>query len=298
MTVKVKSILLIFILLLTLAIPQQASGQNSAMQAESATVSPDSMSSGSTTVTTVDPVRIYEEAVKPERLSTSLEIMILMTVLALVPSILVMMTSFTRIIIVLGLLRQAMGTQQLPPSQVITALALFMTFFIMAPTWNNINADAITPYVNPAEGQAAISQQEMWSRTIAHMRTFMIKQIEATGNTDDVYMFVSFDETAPELGQKLQDGTLQWKDVSTAALIPAFMTSELKQAFLMGFYIYLPFLVIDMVISSILMSMGMMMLPPVMISMPFKLLLFVMVDGWQMIVGNLIHSFTSNPPVI
>ncbi len=265
---------------------------------ETSAVSPTSTVASDTAVNTIDPVQIYQDAMQPERLSTSLEIMLLMTVLALVPSILVMMTSFTRIIIVLGLLRQAMGTQQLPPSQVITALALFMTFFIMGPTWNNINGDAIQPYVNPAEGQVAISQQEMWSRTIAHMRNFMIRQIESTGNTDDVYLFVSFDETAPELGEKLRDGTLQWKDVSTAALIPSFMTSELKQAFLMGFYIYLPFLVIDMVIASILMSMGMMMLPPVMISLPFKLLLFVMVDGWQMIVGNLIHSFTSNPPAI
>ncbi len=270
----------------------------SASSGETSIVSPDQAVNSSTTVNTIDPVEIYQNAVKPERLTTSLEILVLMTVLALVPSILVMMTSFTRIVIVLGLLRQAMGTQQLPPSQVITALALFMTFFIMGPTWKNINADALQPYVNPGEGQVAISQEEMWSRTIAHMRNFMIRQVESTGNTDDVYLFVSFDETSPELGEKLRDGTLQWKDVSTAALIPAFMTSELKQAFLMGFYIYLPFLVIDMVIASVLMSMGMMMLPPVMISLPFKLLLFVMVDGWHLIVGNLIHSFTSNPPVI
>ena len=262
------------------------------------TVSPDATTDSSTTVDRFDLGQQYQDAMKPERLSVTLEIVILMTAISLVPSILVMMTSFTRIIVVLGLLRQAMGTQQLPPAQVITALALFMTFFIMGPTWKDINQDAIQPYVNPPEGQAPIGQDELWSRSIAHFRSFMIRQVEATGNTDDVYMFVSFDETSPELGQKLQDGTLQWQDVSTAALIPAFMTSELKQAFLMGFYIYLPFLVIDMVIASILMSMGMMMLPPVMISLPFKLLLFVMVDGWHTVIGTLIHSFTSNPPPI
>ena len=293
MTKYVLTLLIIFCLLPVKTVLAQAESTTA-----ETTVSPDRATDATTTINISDPLQGIEEAVKPERLSVTLEIVILMTAIALVPSILVMMTSFTRIVVVLGLLRQAMGTQQLPPSQVITALALFMTFFIMGPTWKDINRDAIQPYVNPPEGQAPIGQQELWSRTIAHFRSFMIKQIEATGNTDDVYMFVSFDETAPELGEKLRDGNLQWKDVSTAALIPAFMTSELKQAFLMGFYIYLPFLVIDMVIASILMSMGMMMLPPVMISLPFKLLLFVMVDGWHTVIGTLIHSFTSNPPPI
>ena len=290
--------ILITILLITILCPVQSLFAQSTTAVEENVVTPDQTANTNTTINISDPIDMYQNAIKPERLSVSLEIIVLMTAIALVPSILVMMTSFTRIIVVLGLLRQAMGTQQLPPAQVITALALFMTFFIMGPTWKDINRDALQPYVNPPEGQAPISQDLLFSRTIAHFRAFMIKQIEATGNTDDVYMFVSFDETAPELGEKLRDGTLQWQDVSTAALIPAFMTSELKQAFLMGFYIYLPFLVIDMVIASILMSMGMMMLPPVMISLPFKLLLFVMVDGWHTVVGTLIHSFTSNPPPI
>ncbi len=288
---------IVITIILCLGSVQMAFGQVESVTGETV-VSPDTVVDSNTTINISDPGQMIQDAVKPERLSVTLEIVILMTAIALVPSILVMMTSFTRIIVVLGLLRQAMGTQQLPPAQVITALALFMTFFIMGPTWKDINRDAIQPYVNPPEGQAPIGQEELWSRTIAHFRSFMIRQIEATGNTDDVYMFVSFDETSPELGEKLRNGTLQWQDVSTAALIPSFMTSELKQAFLMGFYIYLPFLVIDMVIASILMSMGMMMLPPVMISMPFKLLLFVMVDGWHTVVGTLIHSFTSNPPPI
>jgi flagellar biosynthetic protein FliP len=240
-----------------------------------------------------NPSQILEEAVKPEKLSASLEIMFLLTVLTLVPAILVMTTSFTRIVVVLALLRQAIGTQQLPPSQVITGLALFMTFCVMTPTWNMINNDAIQPYVNPAEGEAAISQTEAWGKARTHIRQFMINQIENTGNTEDVYLFVSFGEPDAQLVGKIEQETLQWQDVEMTALVPAFITSELKQAFLMGFYIYLPFLIIDMVVASILMSMGMMMLPPVLISLPFKLLLFVLVDGWNLVVGSLMASFSN-----
>lgn len=243
----------------------------------------------------LNPAEIVDNATKPDRLSASLEILILMTVLSLAPAILVMTTCFTRIIVVLALLRQAMATQQLPPAQVITGLSLFMTFCVMAPTWKQIHADAISPYINPATEEERIDRGEFWQRTKVHLRRFMINQIESCGNTEDVYMFVEFAGQDEQLRQKIQEETLQWQDVPLTSLIPAFITSELKQAFIMGFYIYLPFLVIDMVIASILMSMGMMMLPPILISLPFKLLLFVLVDGWHLVIGSLMSSFTNNP---
>ena len=244
-----------------------------------------------------NPMGFIEEAAKPERLSSSLEIMLLLTVLSLVPAILVMTTSFVRIVVVLSLLRQAIGTQQLPPSQVITGLALFMTFCVMGPTWSRINNDAIQPYVNPAENTAPIDQSEAWVRAKYHIRDFMIRQIDMSGNTEDVYMFAAFGSPSVEVQNKIRDEELNWEDIEMATLISAFMTSELKQAFLMGFYIYLPFLIIDMVIASILMSMGMMMLPPVLISLPFKLLLFVLVNGWHLVIGSLLSSFTNNPAI-
>jgi flagellar biosynthesis protein FliP len=242
----------------------------------------------------LNPSAIIEESLTPTKLSGTLQILLLMTVLSLAPAILVMTTCFTRIIVVLALLRQAMATQQLPPSQVVTGLALFMTFCVMTPTWQKINAEAIQPYVNPAPNAKPISGAQAWDAARTHIRRFMINQLENTGNMEDVYLFVEFNSPSPEIVAKLQNNTLQWQDVSLAALIPAFVTSELKQAFIMGFYIYLPFLVIDMVIASLLMSMGMMMLPPVLISLPFKLLLFVLVDGWRLVVGSLMASFTSN----
>ncbi|MBN2212160.1 MAG: flagellar type III secretion system pore protein FliP [Sedimentisphaerales bacterium] len=242
----------------------------------------------------LDPARLVENATKPEKLSSSLEIMLLLTVLSLAPAVLVMTTCFTRIVVVLALLRQAMATNQLPPAQVITGLALFMTFCVMAPTWKQIHADAIAPYIDPSEGVAAIDRGEAWRRAQVHMRRFMITQIENNGNEEDVYMFAEFSSPDAVMQEKIRNETLQWSDVPLTTLIPAFITSELKQAFLMGFYIYLPFLVIDMVIASILMSMGMMMLPPVLISLPFKLLLFVLVDGWHLVVGTLMAGFTNN----
>ena len=239
----------------------------------------------------LDPARLVDNATAPQKLSSTLEIMLLLTVLSLAPAILVMTTCFTRIIVVLGLLRQAMATNQLPPSQVITGLALFMTICVMAPTWSQINAEALQPYMNPAPGVAAIDRSVAWGRAQAHLRGFMIRQIETAGNSEDVYLFVEFRQPDAALQEKIRQEQLQWQDVSLSALVPAFVTSELKQAFIMGFYIYLPFLIIDMVVASILMSMGMMMLPPVLISMPFKLLLFVLVDGWRLVVGTLMSSF-------
>jgi len=242
-----------------------------------------------------DPSAFLDNAVKPEKLSGTLEILLLMTVLSLAPAFLVMTTCFTRIVVVLSLLRQAMATQQLPPPQVIIGLALFMTFAVMAPTWNRINSQALQPYVNPVEGDDPISFEDASAITVVHLRSFMWQQIENCGNGEDVYMFMEFSSPPPELHDAIREGMLKYESVPTAVLIPAFITSELKQAFIMGFYIYLPFLIIDMVIASILMSMGMMMLPPILISLPFKLLLFVLVDGWHLVIGTLMQSFINNP---
>jgi flagellar biosynthetic protein FliP len=212
----------------------------------------------------------------PENFSAAMQIIILLTVLSLAPAILIMMTSFTRMIIVLSLLRQALGTQQLPPNQILIGLSLFMTFIVMSPTLSRVNSEAIQPYMN---GQ--IDQKSALVRAGQPLREFMITQIRARNNDEDVLLFTEFS------GQKVTS----WSDVGTMQLIPGFMLSELKTAFLMGFTVYLPFLIVDMVISSILISMGMMMLPPVLISLPFKLLLFVLVDGWRLITGNLMGSF-------
>jgi flagellar biosynthetic protein FliP len=216
-----------------------------------------------------------------EGLSSSLQILILLTVLSLAPAILLMTTCYVRIIVVLGLLRQALGTGQLPPSQVITSISLFMTLFIMTPVWNQVYSDAIAPYT--AEG-STMSVQEAWDAGVAPMRQFMSRQIDMAGNHDDVYLFFKYyDPTGapPEY----------FEDVPLRVLLPAYMLSELKTAFLMGFQIFLPFLLIDLVVAAVTISMGMMMLPPAMISLPFKLLLFVLIDGWHLVVGMLLESF-------
>lgn len=214
---------------------------------------------------------------KRETFSSAMQIIILLTVLSLAPAILIMMTSFTRIIIVLSLLRQAMGTQQLPPNQILIGLSLFMTFLVMGPTWQKVNHDALQPYMS-----GAIEQPAALAAAVTPVREFMIGQIRKNKNDADVLLF---SEMAHEPSPK------SWKDVGTFTLIPAYMLSELKTAFILGFEVYLPFLIIDMVISSVLISMGMMMLPPALISLPFKLLLFVLVDGWHLITGSLMKSF-------
>jgi flagellar biosynthetic protein FliP len=206
-----------------------------------------------------------------------MQIIILLTVLSLAPAIMLMMTSFTRIIIVLSLLRQALGTAQLPPNQVLVGLALFMTCLVMAPTWNKVNDTALSPYMN-----GNLDQKTALSLAVIPVREFMEKQIENSHNEADVDLFMDFAH---------QPRAKTWNDVGTMTLIPAFMLSELKTAFMLGFKVYLPFLIIDMVISSILISMGMMMLPPALISLPFKILLFVLVDGWRLITGSLMGSF-------
>jgi flagellar biosynthetic protein FliP len=233
-----------------------------------------------------NPVAMLESASKAVpgmggSLSGTLNIMILLTVLALVPTIMVMCTCFVRFMIVFGLLKQAIGAQNIPPAQVITALSLFMTFMVMAPTIDRIQNEALAPY---QRGEIT-NQLEMWDKAKQPMRDFMFAQIEAAENWSALYMVLEYrgvDASEPE--------KLTRADVDMISLIPAYMLSELKVAFLMGFRVYLPFLIIDMVISSLLISMSMMMLPPVLISLPFKLLLFVLVDGWQLVVGSLLQS--------
>ncbi len=216
-----------------------------------------------------------------ENIAPAMQVIVLLTVLSLAPSILLMMTCFTRIVIVLALLRQALGTQQLPPNQVMVGLALFMTFVVMGPTIAEINNTAIQPYL---DGKSGLTQAEALHRALLPCRKFMSNQIEAAGNGADVDLFMDFAH---------RPRAKKWSEVPTLSLVPAFILSELKTAFLIGFKVYLPFLVIDIVISAILISMGMMMLPPAMVSLPFKLLLFVLVDGWTLICASLMSSFVT-----
>lgn len=213
--------------------------------------------------------------------TASLRILVLLTILTIAPSILIMMTSFTRIVVVLALLRQAIGTQQLPPGQVLVGLAMIMTMLIMAPTWQKMKTTAVDPYLNGDLNQA--SAFEIGAKPL---RDFMFRQIEAAGNEENVYVFHEYVN-----GPLPVDKELKKSEIGLSTLVPAFVLSELKTSFVMGFRIYLPFLVIDMVIASILISMGMMMLPPVLISLPFKLMLFVLADGWGLVVGSLLASF-------
>ncbi|MCH7808697.1 MAG: flagellar type III secretion system pore protein FliP [Planctomycetes bacterium] len=229
-----------------------------------------------------DLTHLVPTATDPAGVSASLQILVLLTVLTLVPSILVMMTAFPRIVIVLALLRQAVGTPQLPPGQILLGLSLFMTMLVMAPTWHKIQTQAATPYF---DGQ--MGQREAVEIAVGHIKDFMYRQIDQAGNHEDVYLFLEYaeDREIPE------EEEIVVGDVSMTVMVPAFILSELKTAFIMGFRVYLPFLVIDMVIATILLSMGMMMLPPVLISLPFKLLLFVLADGWHLVVGTLLNSF-------
>lgn len=212
--------------------------------------------------------------------SQPLEIIILLTLIALAPSMLIMMTCFTRIVIVLGFLRTAMQTQSTPPNMVITGMALFLTFFIMAPVFSEINEVAYQPYVSEE-----LTTEEALDAASVPLKKFMLKQT----SQDDLQFFLDLSKTEePEGGYT--DEYLQ-NDLSLTVIVPSFMVSELKRAFQMGFLIFLPFLVIDLVVGSTLMSMGMMMLPPAMISMPFKILVFVLADGWNLLIGSVVASY-------
>ncbi len=209
----------------------------------------------------------------PQDVAVTLQIMAVLTILSLAPSILVMTTAFIRIVVVIGFLRNALSTQNVPPNQVVIALSLFLTFYIMAPYWSEANENGLQPYL-----AGRITQEEALTNTVAPLREFMFKQTRES----DLALFVN-------LSQAPRPDTQE--DVSTFTLIPAYVISELKTAFQIGFMIYIPFIVIDMIVASTLMSMGMMMLPPTMISLPFKILLFVMVDGWHLLIKSLIMSF-------
>ncbi len=216
-------------------------------------------------------------AESPGDVALSLQILGLLTVLSLAPAILLMITSFTRIVVVLGFVQRAIGLQQSPPQQVITGLALFLTLFTMYPTWNRVYEDGISPYL-----ARSITAEQAWQSSVAPVREFMFRYTRQ----EELSLMVSMAKLEqPES----RDG------VPTRVLVPAFMLSELKTAFQMGVVIYIPFLVVDMVVSSVLLAMGMMMLPPMMVSLPFKLLLFVMADGWNLVVMSVLKSFTNVP---
>ncbi|MBW1715884.1 MAG: flagellar type III secretion system pore protein FliP [Deltaproteobacteria bacterium] len=214
-----------------------------------------------------------EKGENPGDISMLLQIVLLLTVLSLAPAILMLMTSFTRLVVVFAFLRSALGTQQTPSNQIIAGLALFLTFFIMMPVWQKINSNALQPYLNEK-----ISQKVALKEAINPIRQFMFRQTREK----DLALLVKMS------GRKKPNNPA---DILTSVLIPAFVISELKTAFIIGFVLYVPFLIIDMVVASVLLSMGMMMLPPILISLPFKLMLFVLVDGWHMIVGSMVKSF-------
>lgn len=209
----------------------------------------------------------------PNEVVNVIKIIMVLTVLTLAPAILILMTSFTRIVIVLAFLRQALGTQQMPPNQLLVGLSLFLTFFIMSPALTEINAQALQPYL-----KGAIAQEVAAESAMKPLRRFMFNQTRDT----DLQLFL-------KMGKVATPRTRQ--DVPSLVLIPAFVISELKTAFEIGFVIYLPFLIIDMVVASVLMAMGMMMVPPIIVSLPFKIMLFVLVDGWQLLIGSLVKSF-------
>jgi flagellar biosynthetic protein FliP len=246
-----------------------------------------------TTTNVVEQLGGPDEWTRPERLTSTLQIMLLLTVVSLAPAILLMTTSFVRVVVVLGLLRQALGTQQLPPSQVITSIAMFMTLLLMMPVWKASYDQGIAPYT-----AGEITLQEAFDRSVEPVRRFMAQQIERTENHEDVELFLSYmeSEVDPATGELYEnyayyDPLESERLVPLQALLPAFMLSELKTAFLIGFQIYLPFVILDIVVASVTISMGMLMLPPVLISLPFKLLLFVLVDGWRLVVQMLLDSF-------
>lgn len=209
---------------------------------------------------------------KPEDLAVTLQLLLLLTILSLAPSILIMTTSYLRIIIVFHFLKSALGTQQMPPNQLLAGVALFITFFIMTPTWNEFNENALQPYLDKE-----INIDEAYDKGIEPLRNFMLKNTRP----EELKFFL-------ELANMERPNT--HADLPIHVLIPSFVLSELRAGFIIGFFLFIPFVMVDMIVSSILMSMGMMMLPPMMISMPFKILLFVLVDGWNLVIGSVVRS--------
>mgnify|MGYP006316014755 FL=1 len=209
----------------------------------------------------------------PQDVSVTLQILLLMTILALAPSIMIMTTAYLRIIIVFHFLKSALGTQQMPPGQLLAGVALFVTFFVMAPTWNKVNEEALKPLMDEK-----ITTEEAYNKGIEPIREFMFRNVR----DEDLGLFISL------ANMKRPDNR---SELPTYIVIPAFVISELRTGFIIGFFLFFPFLMVDMIISSILMSMGMMMLPPMLVSLPFKILLFILVDGWNLIIGSVVRSF-------
>lgn len=209
----------------------------------------------------------------PEDFSATLQILLLMTILSLAPSLMIMTTSYLRLIIVFYFLRNALGTMQMPPNQLLAGMALFVTFFIMQPTWNTVYSDGLKPYLDKQ-----ITIDTAYARGMEPIRSFMFKNVR----DQDLELFV-------QMANMQRPGKRE--ELPTHILIPAFILSELRAGFIIGFFLFIPFLIVDMIVSSVLMSMGMMMLPPMMVSLPFKILLFVLVDGWNLIIGSLVRSF-------
>lgn len=215
----------------------------------------------------------FKTTQNPTEVVNAIKLVLIMTVLTLAPAILIMMTGFTRILIVLSFLRQALGVQQMPPNQLLVGLSLFLTFFIMGPAFKDINQKALQPYM-----AGNLSQELALEATLAPLRKFMFNQTR----DPDLALFIKLAQVAKPQTRA---------DVPTLVLVPAFIISELKTAFMIGFIVFLPFLIIDILAASVLMAMGMMMVPPVVISLPFKIMLFVLVDGWSLIIGSMVKSF-------
>lgn len=227
----------------------------------------------------------------PGSIGASMKWVALMTVVGLVPTILLMSTCFVRFSIVLGLLRQAIGTQQAPPNQVVTALSLFMTCLVMAPVWQRCYDDGLRPYSQPRPGEIKLDEVTAFHRTVAPLRQFMSLQIDRAGNADAIWMLLDYQrpsEDSVDFGRWIEPQS--YHDVPLTVLAPAYLLSELKVAFLIGFQIFLPFLVVDLVVASVLTSLGLTMMPPSLVSLPFKMLLFVLIDGWFLTVGMLLES--------
>jgi len=272
MTIKLSkpSSLAVAVIAITLTFPALATAQQLHVVAEA--------TSAAVGAATTQPVSLQlPDLASRSNIGSTLQFVAILSIVSLAPAILLMVTSFTRIMIVLSLLRQALGAQQLPPNQVLVGLSMFMTFLVMAPTWQRVNSEALQPYLsNQLDAKTALD------KGLVPVRQFMTQQIERYGNEADVDVFTD----AAKMPR-----ARTWNDVPTTALIPAFMLSELKVAFTMGFRIFLPFVLIDLVVSMLLVSAGMMMMPPTLVSLPFKLLMFVLVDGWRLITVGLIGSF-------
>lgn len=209
----------------------------------------------------------------PKDVSVTLQMLILLTVLSLAPSIMIMTTSYLRLIVVFHFLKTALGTQQMPPGQMLAGLALFITFFIMAPTWGKVNNEAVKPFMD-----GKMTMEAAYDKGIQPIRQFMFRQVR----DEDLELFI---------GLAQLDRPKNRNDLPTYVLVPAFAISELRAGFIIGFFLFIPFLMVDMIVSSVLMSMGMMMLPPMLVSLPFKILLFILVDGWNLIIGSVVRSF-------